>query len=289
MVGRLKEALPGLKPTPRKIALCVLEDPQSVSFSSIQALARLIGVNEAAIVRFTRSLGFTGFAEFKKTVQEAIRTRLSPYGQIAMHELSSLADDRRLRKLIGYETDNVRRTLDGIRLGSVTRMVAGLAKADRVFLAGFGATRFIVELYGFLLTSNLGKPAIVITGSVGDFVGRLDLVGAGDVLVVASLPPYSREDLQVARLARERGAPVFLFTDSPRCPVFPLSDEVMACSSTSLLYTNSYTGLIASFKVLTDMWLLGSQKESSARMKALTDMELQGYEDLCGAQARPGR
>ena len=48
-----KEALPDLKPTYKKIALGILEDPQTVSFSSVQALGRLLGVNEAAIVRFS--------------------------------------------------------------------------------------------------------------------------------------------------------------------------------------------------------------------------------------------
>ena len=245
-------------------------------------------MNEAAIVRFAKGLGFTGFAEFKRTVQEAVRRQLNPYGQISPRELTSLADARQLEKLAGFEADNVRRTLDGIRLGTVTRMAADLRRAGRVFLAGFGASRFVVELFAFLLTSNLSKEALVLTGSVGDYVARLNLVGAKDVLVAVSLPPYSREGAQIARFARERGARIHLFTDSPRCPVYPLSDEVMMCSSTSLLYTNSYTGLLAGFKVLMDMWLLGDQKEASARMKALTDLELQGYEELA-APAERGR
>ena len=282
-VERLKEALPGLKPTYKKIALHVLEDPQGVSFASIQSLARVIGVNEAAIVRFAKSLGFTGFAGFKRTVQAAVKLQLNPYGEISMDELTTLADARQLQKLIRYESDNVRKTMQAIRLPTVLRIVEGLRRAERIFIGGFGATRCIVELYGFLLTSNFWKSTVPVTGSVADYIGRLNLAGARDALIIASLPPYSREDTQIARFARERGVKVYLFTDSPRCPVYPLSEEVMLCSSTSLVYTNSYTGLIASFKVMMDMWLLANQNESQARMKALTDIELQGYRDLAGA------
>jgi hypothetical protein len=32
-----------------------------------------------------------------------------------------------------------------------------------------------------------------------------------------------------------------------------------------------------------DMWLLSNQNESEARMKTLTDLELQGYKDLADA------
>lgn len=282
IVDRIKEALPGLRPTPRRIAVHVLEDPQSVSFSSIQALARLMGVNEAAIVRFARGLGFSGFADFKRTLQEAIKRRLNPYGEVAMTEFASLAEARQLQKLVGYELDNVRRTLHAMTPRTVVRMVAALGEAERIFIGGFGASRFIAELYGFLLTSNFPKPVILLAGSVSDYVARLNLIGGRDVLVVASLPPYSREDSQISRFARRRGARILLFTDSPRCPVYPLSEESIMASSTTLLYTNSYTGLIASFKVLMDMWLLGNQAESSAHMEALTEIERQGYQELAG-------
>jgi DNA-binding MurR/RpiR family transcriptional regulator len=280
IVAQLKEALPDLKPMYRKIALGVLEDPQTVSFSSIQSLARELGVNEAAIVRFAKSLGYRGFADFKRTVQEAIRLQLNPYGAVSMGELTALADARQMQKLVGFETDNVRRTLQGIKLGTVTRMIEGMRSAGTLYAVGFGATRFIVELYAFLLASNLWRPVPTLTGAVSDYVARLNLVREGDALLVASLPPYSREDRQIARFAKERRAKVYLFTDSPRCPVYPLSDEVLLASSTSLLYTNSYTGLIASFKVLMDMWLLANQKEAAARMKALTEIEREGYQDL---------
>lgn len=280
IVGRLKEALPDLKPTNRKIALGILEDPQTVSFSSIQALGRLLGVNEAAIVRFAKTMGYKGYADFKRAVQEAVKLQLKPYGEISMGELTSLADSRRLQKLTGFETDNVRRTMHGLQVATVTRVVDGMRGAGQIFAAGFGATRYIVELYAFLLTSNLWRPVQTLTGSVSDYVARLNLVQAGDAVLLASLPPYSREDSQIAQFARKRGARIYLFTDSPRCPVYPLSDEVLLVSSTSLLYTNSYTGLLASFKVLMDMWLLSHQKEAIARMKELTDTELQGYRDL---------
>ncbi len=282
-VERIKEALPGLKPTFKKIALYVLEDPQSVSFSSIQSLARQIEVNEAAIVRFTKSIGFTGYAAFKKTIQAAIKLQLNPYGEISMAELTSLAGARQLQKLMRFESDNVKKTLQAIKLPTVIRMIEGLGGCNRIFIAGFGATRCIAELYVLLLTSNFWKQVITINGSIADYIARLNLIEARDVLIIASLPPYTREDTQIARFARERGVKIYLFTDSPRCPVYPLSDEVILCSSTSLLYTNSYTGLITSFKVIMDMWLLSNQNESEARMKTLTDLELQGYKDLADA------
>ena len=282
IADRIKQALPGLRPTPRRIALHLLEDPQGASFSSIQALARMMGVNEAAIVRFARSLGFAGFADFKRALQGAIRQQLNPYGEIAMSELTSLADARQLQKLIGYELDNVRRTLHAMEPKAVARMVSILREAERIFVGGFGACRSIAELYGFLLASNFPKPVVPLHGSVSDYVARLDLVGGRDVVLVASLPPYSREDSQICRFARRRGARILLFTDSPRCPVYPVSDETLMCSSTSLLYTNSYTGLVTGFKVLMDMWLLGDQERASARMKALTETERQGYQELAG-------
>jgi DNA-binding MurR/RpiR family transcriptional regulator len=280
IVGRIKEALPDMKATSRKIALFVLENPQSVGFSSIQSLGRLIGVNEASIVRFAKGIGFTGYANFKKTVQEAIKNQLNPYGEISLSGFTSFDDERQLSKLIRYESENLKKTMANIRLPLYANIIKEMDNADRIFICGFGSTKYIVELYGFLLTSNFGKQVVPLVGSIADYIGKLNYITKNDILIMVTVPPYSRENSQIAHLAKKKGVRICLFTDSPRCPVYPLSDDVIMYSNASLLYTNSYVGLISSFKVLMDLWLLSKRNESMARMKELTELELQSYKDL---------
>ena len=275
---RIKATLPAMKGTNQKIALCIMEDPQSVGFMSIQALAKLVGVHEASIVRFVKSIGFTGFSEFKKSVQVGIKQQLHLFGEISMRELGAIGDDRQLEKLVHFELENIKKTLANIKLADAVRIFNQWENAETLHVAGFGATKYIAQMFGYLLNYNFGKRVVHLVGSFADYVGQMNCMGPGDCLIIASLPPYSKEGVQVARFARERKVHVALFTDSPRSPVFPYSDEVILCSNASLLYTSSYASLVSSFKVLMDLRLLSRQDKSMKRMKLLNEQELQSQE-----------
>lgn len=280
LAARINAALPAMLPTNRKIALGVLEDAQRVGFSSIQSLGRAFGVSEASIMRFAKDLGFSGFADLKKTIQKAIKQQLNPYGEIASSELTGLDDRQQLERVMRLESDNLGKTFRGMNPRTLYAIIDGLAQAERVYLCGFGSTRHIVGLYGFLLTSNCAKQVVTLSGSIADYIQELSLVTGRDALIVATIPIYAREDIQIARLVRKRGGKVYLFTDTPRCPVYPLADQTILCGNTSLHYTNSYVGLIAAFKVLMDMWLLRDGGDLAGRMKAVTELELASYQEL---------
>lgn len=282
VVGRINAALPGMLPTNKKIALGILEDAQRVGFSSIQSLGRAFGVSEASIIRFAKDLGFSGFADLKKTIQKAIKQQLNPYGEIASAELTSLDNRQQLERVMRYESENLRKTFRNLDPRALEAMIDGLAQAEKVYICGFGSTRHVIGLYGFLLTANSGKQVVTLSGSVADYIQKLSLFTERDALIVATLPIYAREDIQIARLARKRGGQVYLFTDSPRCPVYSLADQTVLCGNTSLHYTNSYLGLIAAFKVLMDMWLLRDKSGITDRMKAVTELELECYQELGG-------
>ena len=280
IAARINAALPGMLPTNKKIALGVLEDAQLVGFSSIQSLGRAFGVSEASIIRFAKDLGFSGFADLKKAIQKAIKQQLNPYGEISSAELTSLDNRQQLERVMRYESENLRKTFRNLDPRALEAIIDGLAQAEKVYICGFGSTRHIIGLYGFLLTSNSGKQVVTLTGSIADYIQKLSLLTERDALIVATIPIYAREDIQIARLARKRGGKVYLFTDSPRCPVYPLADQTVLCGNTSLHYTNSYVGLVAAFKVLMDMWLLRDQTVLTDRMKAVTELEMKSYHEL---------
>jgi DNA-binding MurR/RpiR family transcriptional regulator len=277
---RIRIGLPTMEGAFKKIALFILEDPQGVGFSTIQSLGRSIGVSEASIMRFAKSVGFSGFADFKKAIHFAIKHQLNPYGEIALSELSSLDDSKQINKLIHYELNNLKRTFNNLSIPNLTKIVEDLRQAEHVFVAGFGALRCVAELYGFLLMSNPGKLIFTISGSVPDYIGTLNQFTDRDVMIIASLPPYAREEGQVAEFVKSRNGRIYLFTDSPKSPAYPFAASTILCGNRSLLYTNSYVGLISSFKVLLDAWVLSDRNLFMKRMKPLTELLNQSYFDL---------
>ena len=73
MLDQLSDKLPALAPGERKVGETLMQDPQRVLAEPIAALATRAGTSEPTVVRFCRSVGFGGFAEFKVALVDAMR------------------------------------------------------------------------------------------------------------------------------------------------------------------------------------------------------------------------
>ena len=277
---RIKAALPSMPPSSKRIALYMLENGQTVGFSSTRDLGRRIGVSEASIVRFVQSLGFDGYIDFRHALEEDIRHRLGVADKIALSGLDLLPDEKRLRCLSNNEMSNLKKTLDGLDLASMRSMVCGAAEARRLFVSGFGASTNMVKYFEYGLLGLRWKDVVTVTGSISDYSSRLCSFSSSDVLLLITFPPYSREALQVASHAKKAGGAIYLFTDSPRCPAYPDAAASIICENNSLLLTNSFVGLVAVIQIFINMLALTNKKESAAGIRKVIRGEREAYEEI---------
>ncbi len=278
ILERIRSALPEMTPLNRKIASYILDHGQSVGLSSIYAMSETIGVSNASLIRFARSIGMKGFSDLKRALQDEIKQAISPYEKIASSGLGALPRDERMRKLFQNESDNLRKTLDRLDYDALERVAEGVCGARRVIVSGFGASRYLAGILEYSLLGTLDNEVRAISGSVSDFTPALKSLGREDVVAHITFPPYSREGLQVAREARERGARFYLFTDSASCPLYAGADEVIACANNSLLLSNSFVGIVAVLQVLQNMVCLRDKKASMKNRSEVMEMERRGYE-----------
>ena len=278
ILDRIRSALPSMTPLNRKIASYILDHGQSVGLSSIYAMSETIGVSNASLIRFARSIGMKGYSDLKRALQEEIKQRLSPYEKIATSELGSLPRDARLRKLLQNEVNNLRKTIDDLDFDALDGFAAAICEAERVFISGFGISSHLARILEYSLQGTLDNEVRAISGSVSDFTPALKSLGPNDVIVHITFPPYSPEGMHVASIARDRKSRFLLFTDSASCPLYPLADSVIACANHSLLLSNSLVGLVAVVQVLQNMVCLRDKKASMKNRSLVMELEKKDYE-----------
>lgn len=255
----------------------MLDHYDEIGFASVHDLSKTIGVSNASLVRFTQFLNFTGYKEFRETIQREVKTKLNKDSQIALNELDVLPAKKQLQKLAENEVRNLSKTLKDINVHTLNRMVESVFAAKRIFVSGFGVSRNIMQIFEYALVSMQCKQVISITGSISDYNPHLYSITEGDVLFIMTLPPYSSEAIHVGTYAKNLGSDLFLFTDSPACPLYSLADEVVYCENNSLLLTNSYVGMVAIIQVLINMLLLNGNAALLPTMRSVRDEERQGY------------
>ena len=160
-------------------------------------------------------LGYSGFTELKMAVVDLIDENLE-------ERRGGNAGRENLRRMSSTQSppsrsNNIRRTVAGIDQETFRRAARALAEADHVYACGVGISSFLVDLMCYILR-QIGIRAVALSGRGTSPCEPVVLMTAEDLVIGVSLPPYSRQTLDVLRAAADRGVRILAVTDRPTAP-----------------------------------------------------------------------
>jgi len=223
MLDRIRASIPALPPAEQRVAHLLLSDPRSFASLPVSELSLRAHVSKPTVVRFCRSVGYDGLADFKLKLAGSVNE-----GVPFVHR--SVDDDDKSGDLVVKVVDNAVSALLKYRNAAASQHVEQAIAA----LAEAGRARRRIEFYG------VGNSAIVALDAQHKFfrlgvnasaivdghsqVMSSTMLQPGDCAVVISNSGRSRDLLDVAELARKKGATLIAITASNS----PLAREVQA-------------------------------------------------------------
>ncbi len=235
---RILEHVDELPPQQRTIADYLLEHLDTVPFLSVPELARRCGVSEATIVRFGQRIGFTGFAELKMALVELLQDRL---GVDENREAGDLGDDL-LESIATHEGRNIRLTVESIDREVFAAIAELVFAADHVYTFGMGISAYLAELAAYTLV-QVGVAAHPMSTGFSSPREQLVALKEGDLVLVISLPPYSRQSLELVEAATDAGAPTVVLSDRLIAPPARRAALSLAVKSDNLTFTNAVAAM----------------------------------------------
>jgi len=213
MLERIKASIPALPPAEQRVARLLLSDPRGFSTQPVGELAERAHVSKPTVVRFCRSVGYDGLADFKLKLAGSVNE-----GVPFVHR--AVDDDDKAGDIVVKVVDNtvaaMLRYRNAAASQSVERAIAVLAETGRqgrrVEFYGVGNSAFVAQdaQHKFF---RLGITAAAISdGHVQ--VMSATMLREGDCAVVISNSGRSRDLLDVTEIARRRGATVIVITAS---------------------------------------------------------------------------
>jgi glucokinase len=209
LMERVQHLQHELSPAEQRVATLVLEHPRKVLSEPIAEIARLADVSQPTVIRFCRSLGFSGLADFKlKFAGSLTGTIPVRHSQVRMtdstHDLSAKVIDNTVSAILKFR--------DQLDVHSIDRAIEILRKAKRIEFYAMGNSR-VVALDGQHKFFRFRIP----TSSYGDshlFSLAAELLGPGDVVIAISTTGQLPELLAAVETARAAGADVIAITSS---------------------------------------------------------------------------
>ena len=213
MLDRIKASIPALPPAEQRVARLLLSDPRSFATSPVSDLADRSHVSKPTVVRFCRSVGYDGLADFKLKLAGTVNEGV-PFVHRSVDEDDKPGDlivkviDNAVAAMLKYRNSAASHAFDQ----AITALAEAGRQHKRIEFYGVGNSG-IVALDAQHKFFRLGVNTIACSdGHVQ--VMSATMLGAGDCAVVISNSGRSRDLIDAADIARRKGATVIVISAS---------------------------------------------------------------------------
>ncbi|GHV26021.1 N-acetylmannosamine kinase [Clostridia bacterium] len=200
----------------RRIAEYIVDNYEHAVFMTASRLGDKVGVSESTVVRFAAALGYEGYPQLQKALQELVRHRLTVVQRFDMS--SELPPNELLYTVLKTDMHNIRQTIEEINEASFNDVIERLLAAKRIYVLGVRAAAPLATFLGYYLNFVFENVHVAALGAT-DIFEQISRIGADDVLIGISFPRYSTRTLEAMGFAKSRGSQVIAITDGSMSPL----------------------------------------------------------------------
>lgn len=220
---RIEKQLATLSRSEQRVGEWILANIRRAVDASIMEVATAAGVSEPTVVRFCRSVGASGFRDFRTQLIGALQRPVSYlHNDVSTKDEPTDAAIKVLESSVQALVD-LREQIVGMPFSAA---VTAMAKARQLVFVGLGASGIVARdaCHKFF---RLGVPCSTAIDTL-TILQQAAIAQPDDVYIAVSHTGQWRNLVQAMKLATERGATVIVITD-PDAPLADVASLVFAC------------------------------------------------------------
>ncbi len=236
MIDRLNQSGKRLSKGHRKIAQYIVEHYEKAVFMTASKLGESVGVSESTVVRFASAMGYEGYPQLQRSLQELVSHRLTANQRF---EMSTEIDPREaLGVVLKSDVQNLRATMEQMDVAVFEDVVNRLLSAKSIYVMGLRSAAPLAQFMGYYLNYIFDNVHLVSSGAT-DVFEEISKLKENDVLVGISFPRYSTRTLEAMRFAKRCGAQVVAITDGPMSPLADMADATLTARTDMASFVDS--------------------------------------------------
>lgn len=264
----MQARMPEFSKGQRLIAQYILAHYDRAAYMTASKLGATVEVSESTVVRFANELGFDGYPNLQRALQELARTHLTAAQRMEVAD-NLLDKNNILDKVLLGDADKIRQTLDGIDREAFYRAVEKIVSARNIYILGVRSSAALADFLVFNFRMMFDNVRAVEGTTGTEIFEQLLNIGPEDVLIAISFPRYSKRTVRAVQFARNAGADVVAITDSVSSPLAAGSSQLLTARSDMASFVDS---LVAPLSIINAMIAAVSMKnhdEVAARLRRL--------------------
>ncbi len=265
----INDASPNFSKGQRRIVEYITEHPEEAAYMTAAQLGRVAGVSESTVVRFALELGFSGYPELHRAMQESLQKSLTSVQRVRVSN-DRLPDEKLLDVVLERDIAQIRATLETLDRSAFDAAVDAIVSAEKIYIIGMRSSFSLAEFLEYYL--NLIFPNVQLIRNAGgsEIFEQMMNIGEGDTVVAISFPRYSTRIVNAVDFASRNGAKVVAITDGMSSPIAKPAYAALCAKSHMASFADS---LVAPLSIINALIAAISKKKNDDVSAALTKLE----------------
>jgi len=259
LLKRMRSLLPQLSKGQRHSAEYITEHYEKAAYMTAAKLGVLVGVSESTVVRFAIELGYEGYPELQRAIQDMMCKKLTAVQRIQLTN-DRLGDSDILEKMLLSDIQKIKNTLDSADRTSFARAVDTIISSHTVYIAGVRSSSVLANFLAYNLNLIFDNIKLIDATSESELFEQIMRIGEKDVLVAITFPRYSGRIIKAVNFAANAKSKIIALTDSETSPISEYADILLCAKSDMASFVDS---LVAPLCIINALIVAISQKKQT--------------------------
>ena len=265
----IEQNMSGFSKGQKRIGHYILENYDKAAFMTASKLGKLVGVSESTVVRFAAELGYDGYPNMQRALQEMIRSRLTSTQRIqAAGDLFS--GQNVLSAVVQSDIEKLRLMASRADRNEFEQVVDKIMSAKHIYILGVRSSSFVAGYLNFYLHLLFENVTLVQTNAAGEIFEQLFRIGPDDVMIAVSFPRYSQITVNTVKFARDRGSGIIAITDNELSPVSQMADASLLAPCEMLSFVDS---MVAPLSLINALLIAVGARMGTDASKTFAELE----------------
>lgn len=279
LLNRINDRYSQMSKGQKLLSTYITDNYDKAVFLTAEKLGKVVGVSESTVVRFATCLGYRGYPEFQKALEELVRNKLNSiqrmevtYGRISQSQI--------LESVLQSDAEKIRRTLEQINQDAFEMAVDIILHAEHIYIVGIRSCAPLASFLAFYLNLIFENVHLLHTNSSSELFEQMVRISNNDVIIGISFPRYSMRTLKAMEFANNRQAKVITLTDSVHSPMNLYSSCNLIAKSDMASIVDSLVAPLSVINALIVALCMKKQDEVAQTLETLEQIwdEYQVYE-----------
>ncbi len=277
--NRINEAYGKLSKGQKRLAAYITDNYDKAVFLTAAKLGETVGVSESTVVRFATHLGYKGYPEFQKALEEQVKNKLNSVQRMEV-TYGRINQSKILDTVMRADAEKLHSTLSKIDEHVFDLAVETILNAKHIYIIGLRSCAPLASFMAFYFNLIFDNVRLIQTSSASEIFEQMVRVGRDDVVIGISFPRYSMRTLKAMEFANNRSAKVITLTDSVHSPMNLYSSCNLIADSDMASIVDSLVAPLSVINALIVALCMKRQNKVARTLESLEDIweEYQVYE-----------